>query len=291
MPVRSASQPSEPARWVIAADTREGLFARAREVWQYRRILWFFSLKSVQSLYAKTYLGVWWVLLRTLVPLAVGSFVFGTVMQVPSMGVPYFLFFLTGQIPWNFFDGPLIRASRGLDVNRQLLTKLYVPRIILPVGQMAAGLVEPMILVLVLVVSVMFYRSTDGVWYVYADARMLAALASVLVVLAFAFAVSLWTSVWQARARDARYVLRYIVSFWLFFTPVIYPLSLVPADIRWLMYLNPLTEPVETFRWALLHGPEHSWGWFGYSVGVTVATFCAGAWYFVRSESATMDKL
>jgi lipopolysaccharide transport system permease protein len=291
MPASSASPSSEPAQWVIEADTREGFFARTREVWHYRRILWFFSLKSLQSLYAKTYLGVWWVFIRTLVPLAVGSFVFGTVMQVPSAGVPYFVFFLTGQIPWNFFDGPLIRASRGLDANRHLLTKLYVPRIILPVGQMAAGLVEPIILVLVLVVSILFYRRADGVWYIESQARMAAALASVVVVLLFAFALSLWTSVWQARARDARFVLRYIVSFWLFFTPVVYPLSIVPADIRWLMYLNPLTAPVETFRWALLPDLQHSWGWFGYSIGITLATFCGGAWYFVRTESATMDKL
>lgn len=291
MPARSANQSSDPGRWIIAADARDGLSARVGEVWQYRRILWFFSIKSVQSLYAKTHLGVWWVFIRTLVPLAVGSFVFGTVMAVPSGSVPYFLFFLAGQIPWNFFDGPLIRASRGLEGNRQLLTKLYVPRIILPVGQMAAGVVEPVIILLVFVGSLVFYRRTDGVWYIQADARLLASLASVFVVLLFAFALSLWTSVWQARARDARFVLRYIVTFWMFFTPVIYPLSIVPADIRWLMYLNPLTAPVETFRWAILPGMQHSWGWFGYSVGITLLVLCAGAWYFVRSESATIDKL
>lgn len=290
-PSRSASQLSDSTPWVIVADAREGLLGRAREVWQYRRILWFFSVNAVKSLYAKTHLGVWWIFIRTLVPLAVGSFVFGQVMNIPSGGVPYFIFFLAGQVPWNCFDGPLIRASRGLEVNRSLLTKLYVPRIILPVGQMAAGVVEPVIIVGVLAASLVYYRRVDGVWYMQRDPRLLATLASVFVVLWFAFALSLWTSVWQARARDARFVLRWVVGFWMFFTPVIYPLSQVPAGIRWLVYLNPLTAPVETFKWAVLPGMQHSWAWFGYSVAVTGVMFCAGVWYFGRSESAAVDKL
>jgi homopolymeric O-antigen transport system permease protein len=282
---------SDTAQWVIAADTREGFIARTREVWHYRRILWFFSVKAVQSLYSKTHLGVSWIFIRTLVPLAVGSFVFGEVVNVPSVGVPYFLFFLVGQVPWNCFDGPLIRGSRGIDVNRNLLTKLYVPRIILPLGQMAAGLVEPVILVLVLLGALVYYRVTAGVWYVQPTPRLAASVASVLLVLAFAFSLSLWTSVWQARARDVKFVVRFIVSFWMYFTPVIYPLSMVPADFRWLAYLNPLTAPVETFKWSLLPRLEHSWAWFGYSVAVTAATFAGGVWHFSRTESATIDKL
>jgi lipopolysaccharide transport system permease protein len=282
---------SDAGEWVIAADTREGFIARAREVWQYRRILWFFSLKAIQSLYAKTHLGVSWIFIRTLVPLAVGSFVFGEVMNVASAGVPYFVFFLAGQIPWNCLDGPLIRGSRALDSNRQLLTKLYLPRIILPLGQMAAGVVEPAIISLVLLGALVYYRATDGLWYVQATLRLAASVASVAIVLAFAFSLSLWTSVWQARARDVRFIVRYVVSFWLYFTPVIYPLSVVPPDIRWLVYLNPLTAPIETFKWGMLPRMEHSWAWFGYSLAITVATFVGGVWYFARSESATMDKL
>jgi lipopolysaccharide transport system permease protein len=282
---------SEPAAWVIETDTREGFFARAREVWQYRRILWFFSVKALQSLYAKTRLGIAWPFIRTLVPLGVGSFVFGTVMQVPSGGVPYFIFYATGQLAWNCFDGPLIRASRGLEMNRQLLTKLYVPRVILPLAAMTAGLIEPVIITLVFAGALVYYRVNDDVWYVQAEPRLLAALASVLLILAFAFSLSLCTSVWQARARDARFVLRYVIGFWLYLTPVIYPVSQVPERIRWLVYLNPLTAPVETFKWAVLPGMQHSWPWFGYSMAITVVAFLTGAWYFARSEGATMDKL
>jgi lipopolysaccharide transport system permease protein len=282
---------SDAVRWVIAADTREGFGARAREVWQYRRILAFFAVKSVQSLYSRTHLGVSWIFIRTLVPLFVGSFVFGSVMNVPSGGVPYLLFFLAGQIPWNCFDGPVIRGSRGLEVNRMLLTKLYVPRIILPLGQMAAGVVEPAIILLVFVGALVHYRTADGVWYVVASPRLLASAASIVVTLFFAFSLTLWTSIWQARARDARFALRYVVGFWMYFTPVIYPMSVVPTNVQWLMYLNPLTAAIEMFRWGTLPAGDAPWIWFGYSMAVTVATFAGGVWHFAHTESTTMDKI
>lgn len=288
---RSASPSPETRAWVITPGDVQGLGARAREVWQYRRILRFFALKSLQSLYAKTHLGVSWIFIRTLVPLGVGSFVFGSVMEIPSGGIPYFLFFLMGQIPWNCFDGPLIRGGRGIEANRDLLTKLYVPRIILPLAQMTRGVVDPAINLLVLVVALVYYRVVDDVWYVPVSVRLVACVASVFVVLLFAFSLSLWTSLWQARARDVRFAVGYGLSFWMIFTPVIYPLSTVPPDWRWLMQINPLTAPVETFRWGMMPAMEHSWAWFGYTVVITLATFLSGVWYFARAEGVTMDKM
>jgi len=286
-----ATETSERSTWIISADPHAGVSARAREVWQYRRILWFFSVKAVHTLYRKTYLGAWWMFIRTLFPLLVGVFVFGEVMDVPSGGVPYLVFFLAGQIPWNCFDGPLIRASRAIDGNRQLLTKLYIPRVILPLGQMAAGIVEPVIIAGILAVTLVYYRRVDGVWYVQPNLRLMAACAAVFLILWFAFSVSLFTSVWQGRARDIRFALRHVVGFWMFLTPVVYPASHMPARIRWLIYLNPLTAPIETFKWAVLPGMEHSWLWFLYSVGLTGMLFVAGLWYFARAEGATVDKL
>jgi lipopolysaccharide transport system permease protein len=291
MPARSTSLSSDAEQWVITPETRDAFSARVREVWHYRRILFFFSINALQGLYRKTRLGMPWLFLRSLLPLAIGTFVFGQVMQVPSGAVPYFVFFTTGQLAWNVFDGPLVRASRGLDVNRQLLTKLYIPRVILPLGQMAAGLVDPLVMTGVLIGTLVYYRVGDGVWYANGGVRLFAVVPAVLTILAFAFSLSLWTSVWQARARDVRFVLRYIVSFWLYLTPVIYPLSHIPRRVRWLAYLNPLTAPVETFKWAVLPDTVHSWAWFGYSVGVTLVVFLTGAVYFGRAESATVDRL
>ena len=277
--------------WVISADTREGVGARLRELWQYRRVLVFFSIKSVQSLYAKTRLGIPWIFIRTLVPLAVGSFVFGAVMQVPSGMVPYFIFFTTGQLAWNCFDGPLLRCSRGIDSHRELLRKLYIPRMILPLGQVSAGLVKPAIIGLVFVGSIVYYRVKDGIWPVHPGLDVLRAILAGLLILTFAMSMSLWTSVWLARARDVRFVLRHVLGFWMIVTPVIYPLSRVPADIRWLAYLNPLTAPVEMFKSGILPDVAYSWPWFGYSAILTLAVLCGGAWHFARTEGVTMDKL
>jgi lipopolysaccharide transport system permease protein len=291
----SANRLSDADAWVIAADTREGFGARLREIWYYRRILAFFSIKSIQSLYAKTRLGMPWIFIRTLFPLVVGSLVFGGVMDVPSGAVPYFIFFAVGQLAWNCFDGPLIRGSRGIDVNRELLRKLYIPRIILPMGQMTAGLVEPAIITLVLIGSVFYYHAADGVWYVQPGLALFRSALAVALILWFAFSLSLFTSLWQARARDVRFVLRHVMGFWLLFTPVIWPLSMaqarLPAGFGWLFYLNPMTAPVEMFKSGILPGTTASVPWFGYSATVTLVVFLTGLWHFSRTESATMDTL
>src|SRR5688572_1670186 len=163
MRASGGSLSSDGGRWVISAEGRQGFAARVGEVWRYRRILWFFAVRSVESLYRRTHLGVPWLFIRTIVPLVVASFVFGEVMNVPSHGVPYFIFFLAGQLTWSCFDGPLVRASRGLESNRELLTKLYVPRVILPVGAMAAGLVEPAIITGAFAAALVYFRDRKSV--------------------------------------------------------------------------------------------------------------------------------
>jgi lipopolysaccharide transport system permease protein len=277
--------------WVIAPELHLGFAGRVREVWRYRRILWFFAWKAVQQLYANTKLGASWLVLRPLAPVLVGTLVFGKLMNAPSDGLPYFLFFLVGSIIWSFFSDTLMRASRGLEVNRQLLTKLYLPRVILPAGQLAAGLVEPLVLTAVFAVAVWYYRITTGVWYGVDPLRVPVAIAAALLAIVSAFAVSLWTSVWQARARDVRYLLAYIMSFWFVVTPVIYPLSAMPEHLRWLVIVNPMSGPVEAFRWAMLGRGTIDWRAIAMSCLTTAVVLVAGLWHFARTESATVDKL
>ena len=277
--------------WVVGPDLRVGFARRVREVWRYRRILLFFGFKAIQSLYANTKLGIWWLVIRPLGPVVVGTFVFGRIMEAPSEGVPYFLFFLSGSIVWSFLAEPLTRASRGLDVNRQLLTKLYVPRMILPAGQLAAGLVEPLVLTTVFAVSVWYYRVTMGNWYGGEVARMPVAIGAALLAVAFAFAISLWTSLWQARARDVRYMLAYVMTFWFFLTPIVYPVSAVPPHLRGLIQLNPMTGPVEAFRWALFGIGTLAWSALALSCAAMALVLAGGLWYFSAAESGTIDKL
>jgi lipopolysaccharide transport system permease protein len=281
----------ELEHWQLAPADRLGVRVRAREIWRYRRILWFFSLKAIQSLYAKTRLGVFWLVARPLTPILVGSLIYDNVMQVPSGGVPYFLFLLTGMTLWNFFDGPLIFGSRGIDSNRQLLTKIYVPRLIMPMGQMAAGLMEPVTCVVIMMVATVYYRVTQDVWYVTLSPRLLAAIPSVALALFLAFSLSLWTSVWQARSRDAKFGLRYALGFWMLLTPVVYPASQVPQPFRLLVLANPMTGPVETFKWAVLGVGEPALAALAASAAVAAVTCALGLAYFGRVEGQLVDRL
>jgi lipopolysaccharide transport system permease protein len=288
----ASSNPSvETLEWVLAPDLRAGALQRLEEVWRYRRILWFFAVKAVQGLYAKTRLGPVWLVLRPLAPLIAGSLVFGGIMKIPSDGYPYFLFLLVGTTIWNFFDSPLIFATRGLESNRQLLTKLYLPRLILPAGQMAAGLAEPVVCVGVLIVSVFYYRYADGVWYVSLTPRLFIAIPLALMTMLLAFSISLWTSVWQARARDMRFVLMYSLSFWYLLTPIVYPVSHLPPAAQWAAYINPMAGPVMGFKWAVLGIGAFPAVALAVSAAVTILLLGFGMWYFAAVEGQTIDRL
>ena len=154
---------------------------------------------------------------------------------------------------------------------------------------MTAGIVEPAIILLVFIGALCTTDQPMASGYVHASPRLLASAASVVLILAFAFSLTVWTSVWQARARDTRFALRYVVSFWLYFTPVIYPMSLVPANIRWLMHQSTLGADRDVQM-----GDAAKRGTFRfcqYSMVVTLVTFAGGVWYFAHAESATMDKI
>jgi lipopolysaccharide transport system permease protein len=281
----------KPAKWVLAHDHGFHAVARAREIWRYRRLIWFFSTQAFQALYKRTQLGWLWVPIRPLAPLALGAVVYSTVIGVPATGVPYFLLLLVGTIAWNCFDGPWMWGSRGLELNRHLVTKLYFPRMILPLSTMSPGLAEPVVLLGVLAVALPYYRVTDGVWYVEGGSRLLAAPAVLAAILLLAFGLSLWTSLWQARARDVRYMIGYALGFWMYLTPVIYPITLVPEEYRWLMWLNPMAPLVEAFKTAMFGGEwPPSWALTLAGAGI-VAVFVSGFWYFHGKEAEAADHI
>jgi lipopolysaccharide transport system permease protein len=285
------SAPLAPDTWVLEPDTGPNLGARLSEIWRYRRILGFFAGRALRSLYARTRLGWGWLLIRPLAPLVAGTLVFGGLMSVSSEGIPYFLFFLTGSIIWGFFENPLNWGTRGLELNRNLIAKLYFPRVLLPLATMAAGLVDPLVNSGVLVGTLIYYYLSGGVWYISFEPRLLLAPIAVLTVLTLALSFALALSVWQVRARDVRFGMGYVLGFWFFFTPVIYPLSRIPEAYRDLAFLNPMTGAVLTFKWALLGIEAFYPAGFGYSIACALLGLTAGAWYFVRMENRTADKV
>jgi lipopolysaccharide transport system permease protein len=281
---------SRAEKWVIEP-ARLGFVARVEELWRYRRILWFFAVRRVTERYEGTTLGIFWLFARPLAPIAISTVIFGRMLNVPSDGVPYFLFFLAGMSCWRIFERSMLWVTRSLEQNRGLLKKVYFPRLLAPISSVAPALTEFLILLALLLGACVVFWIKDGILYLRLGPAMLAAAAAVALTVFFSIALGLWTSVLQVRHKDVRFTIRYFMQFWLFLTPVIYPMSQVPAEYRWLISLNPMASFVELYKWGMLGIGEFPARALPGSLGVTAVVFVLGLMYFSRSEAASVDNL
>ena len=288
----NAATDVEPLKdgWVIEP-RRSGAMARARELWRYRRLLRYFAARSIDKMVRRTILGNWWLFIRPLFPLAVSTIIFGGMLDVSSDGVPYFLFLLAGTSIWELFATSLMWATRSLDMNRGLLTRIYVPRMLLPIAMVAPALVTFGIYLGVGVLAAVYYRIVDGQFYVAVRPDSLWAVLAVALTLILAVGIGFWTAFPALIARDVRFTLAYVLGFWVFLTPVLYPLSQVPEKWRWLMLLNPMAAYVEMFKWGILGlGGIHQRE-IGIAVTITALVAASGLWFFDRSEAEAADKV
>jgi lipopolysaccharide transport system permease protein len=277
--------------WVIEP-RGAGLVARLREVWRSRHLVHYFALRALHQTYKFTYLGWPWLLIRPLLPALIGTLVFHEVAGIDSGETPYLLFFAVGNAPWMLFEDGLTRATRGLQMNRALLRKLYFPRIILPAATMAPGVVDFLVHLLLISGLSLFFFLASGVWPVVLGPNLVLLPGSILLTLLFALGLGFFTSVIGAEKRDVRYALPYLFRFWFFLTPIVYPLSAVPADWRWLAALNPMTTVVELFKRSLLPAASPlAWTSIASTCLIVGLTFLAGLWFFARTEAASVDQL
>lgn len=270
---------------------REGAAARAAELWRYRRLLWFLAVRAVKDQYEGTTLGIFWLFARPLFPILIGGFVFGGLLGLPSDGVPFVLFFMTGFIPWRLFDRSVMWGTKCLDQDKSLIKRLYFPRLISPLASVAPAAAYFVIYVVLLVLVVLFYVWKDGVLYVRFGPGLLVALVMTVFTLFCAVSVTLFTCVYQARYKETRFGLRYFMQFWMYLTPVFYPISLVPPEHRWLIFINPMASVVAAFRWGILGVGELPLLPLATSFVMAVAAMAAGIWFFTASEAATIDRL
>jgi lipopolysaccharide transport system permease protein len=273
--------------WVIEP-RREGLVARVRDVWRYRRLLRFFAWKAFQKLYAGTVLGWVWVFIRPLFPLFVSTVVFGRMLGVGSDGVPYFLFVTVGSATWNFFQQATMWGTRSLEMNRAFLSRIYIPRLILPIASMTPAFLNLAIHLAIIGGAFVYYRVTTGVWY-FTPLGIGWALAAVTMALALALGISLWTSVPALVARDVRFTLQYVMSFWLFLTPVLYPLPRT-GEYGWLLSLNPMAAVVDMFKHGVLGLDLLNLRDLVISLIVIAGVAGSGLWFFGRAEATAADK-
>jgi lipopolysaccharide transport system permease protein len=252
------------------------------ELWEYRELLFFLIWRDVKVRYKQTLLGGAWAILQPLLTMIVFSVIFGYLAGLPSDGAPYPIFTYTALLPWQLFAHALTQSSNSLVMNRQLITKVYFPRLVIPIAAVLAGLVDFGIGFIVLL-GMMFY---------YGMMPTLASLAIPLFLfqtVATALAAGLWLAALNVRYRDVQYTLPFLTQFWLFITPVAYSTSLVPERWRVFLGLNPMTGVVEGFRWALLGKSDDVGVLVFVSAVMVVGLLLGGLVYFRRMEGEFAD--
>ncbi len=251
-------------------------------LWRYRELLWFLALRDVKVRYKQTALGAAWAILQPLLTMLVFSVVFGRLARIPSEGIPYPVFAYCALLPWQLFAYALTQSSNSLVTNQRLITKVYFPRLVVPIASLLCGLLDFAVAFPVLLGLMLYYGIVPGV--------AVAALPFlVLLALLTSLAAGLWLSALNAIYRDVQYALPFLTQFWLFVTPVAYPASLVPERWRWLFGLNPMAGVVEGFRWALLGSPHPPGPLVAVSVVSVLVLLAGGLFYFRRMEREFAD--
>jgi lipopolysaccharide transport system permease protein len=274
---RQAAQP------VLVLEPGRGLAQlNLREVWAYRELLYFLIWRDVKVRYKQTALGAAWAILQPVTTMVVFSVFFGKFAKMPSDGVPYPVFAFTALLPWQLFAFALSESANSLVGSQNLITKVYFPRLIVPLAAVLAGLVDFAIAFAVLIGMLAFYGIVPHASIVFLPLFILLAVASAL-------AVGLWLSSLNVTFRDVRYVIPFLTQVWMFVTPVAYPSSIVPSPWRALLGLNPMAGVVEAFRWALLGTESPPGAILLVSIAAVIALLAGGLVYFRQTERTFAD--
>ena len=253
-----------------------------RDLWLYRELIFFMTWRDLKVRYKQTLLGAGWAILQPFLTMVVFSIFFGSLANVPSDGVPYPIFSYTALIPWTLFSKALQDASRSLVQSSHMITKVYFPRMILPLSSVLAGVVDFLIAFLVLIGMMVFYGifPTSNIWLLPLF---------VLLALVTAVGVGLWLSALNVLYRDINYVLPFLTQLWMFLTPIAYPSSMVPRQFQTLYALNPMAGVVEGFRWVLLGSGQPPGVMTLVSGLAAIVLLISGMFYFRRMERLFAD--
>jgi lipopolysaccharide transport system permease protein len=257
---------------------------RLHEVWQYRELLYFFVWRDVKVRYKQTVIGVAWVVLQPLMTMGVFTLFFGRLAKLPSDGLPYPVFYFTALVPWTYFSAALQSCTSVVVDNQRVITKVYFPRLILPLSAVVSGLADFGIGFVVLFVVTTIYGIKPTLAALWLPVLLFLAVLTAL-------GVGLWMSALNALYRDVRYVVPFLVQVWMFASPVAYPSSLVPQRWRWLYGLNPMAGVIDGFRWALTgHGVAPGPLMLA-SASAVVVTVLSGLLFFQRMEGTVADRV
>jgi homopolymeric O-antigen transport system permease protein len=253
-----------------------------RELWEYRELMYFLVWRDVKVRYKQTVLGIAWVVLQPLATTLIFTVIFGNLAKIPSESLPYAVFAMAGLIPWNYFATSFSRGGQSLVGSANLISKVYFPRVIIPLSSILVGLIDSAIVFVVLLVLMFFYGIVPTMAVVTLPLFLLLAIAT-------AFGVSLWLSALNVQYRDVGYLVPFIAQFWMYATPVVYPTSMIPDKWRLIYSLNPMAGVVEGFRWALFGTGEGPGLALAVSVVMVVLLVVSGMFFFRRMEDTFAD--
>jgi lipopolysaccharide transport system permease protein len=270
---------------VVSIEPPRGLFnLNLGELWAYRELLYFFVWRDVKIRYKQTAIGILWVVLQPVLNMLAFTLFFGRLAKLPSDGLPYPVFYFAALIPWTYFSYSLSSTTNAVVENQRLITKVYFPRLILPISTALSGLVDFAIGFVVLSIFCFAYGILPTLAALWLPVLLLLALFTAL-------GVGLWLSALNALYRDVRYVIPFLIQFWMFASPVAYPSSLVPARWRWLYGLNPMAGVIDGFRWAIT-GRGHAPGLLLLASAFAVAlVLLGGLFFFNRMETTVADRV
>ena len=274
----------EPTTIYIKPST--GLTAlNLRDLWVYRELVFFMIWRDIKVRYKQTMLGAAWAVIQPVMTMLVFTFIFGSVAKVPTDGIPYPIFSYTALLPWGLFVAALNQASRSLTSNNNMITKVYFPRLVLPIASVLAGLVD-FAIAFVILIGLMFYYKVSPAWNVLWALPLFMLLAIVT-----ALGVALWLSAINVKYRDVNYALPFLTQFWLFITPVAYSANVIAEKWQLVYSLNPMAGVVDGFRWALLGagGAPDITLWVSASISLVILV--TGLFYFRNMERTFADTI
>jgi len=253
-----------------------------RSLWSHRELTYYLTWRDVKLRYKQTFFGAGWALIQPILLMGVFGLFFGRLAGLPSDGVPYSVFVLAGLVPWTFFSSALAASSRSVVSSSQVVSKVYFPRLIIPVAAAAAFLVD-------LALAFVFLLVVEPFWGIYPTWRLIFVAPLSVFALLTVLCLGIWLAALNVRYRDIVYTVPFMIQALMFASPIGYPSTIIPANLRALYGLNPLAGLIEGFRWATTNSSTHPWSEVAVSFGVTIVLLVLGLVYFGRSETSFAD--
>jgi len=271
---------SQPELLIEAGRTEQQYW---QDLWRYRELLYFLAWRDILVRYKQTFIGIAWALIRPFLTMVVFTVVFGNLAKLPSEGAPYPILVFAAMLPWQFFSNALGECSNSLITNANLISKVYFPRLIVPISAVTVSFVDFMVSGMILLGLM--------IWYNFVPSWQILTL-PLFIVIAFAasMGVGLWLAALNVEYRDFRYIVPFIMQFGLYISPVGFSSSVVPEKWRLLYSLNPMVGVIDGFRWAIIGGDSKIyWPGFILSMGLVAFLLISGIWYFRKMERTFAD--